>query len=618
MQNVVKCARIRAQMLVINHGERNSRFFELPESLLGLLVLVVVLVQACFGVQVASCIPALGGESAQGVLLSALAALYAFVVLLHLVFTACRHRKIGRFLWLQLLACAVTSAAFYYTSVHAVPVEPVVVNFPLGLMSGVFSFINLRAMRKEYYPDARTGRVKRSRPNPAFSFFVYMAVLVAVSTVLLVSPGATQHPISWADAFFLSASATSITGLTPVDVAGTFTTFGKMVLLLDIQVGALGVMTFTYFVLMLVGKRLTMRDSMKVSGYLDQDGGNRVAPLLRVVGGVTLGAELIGAVILFFLLRNHLKVSDVELVGYSVFHAVSAFCNAGITLFPDDMSTECVARAYPVQIVMMFLMFIGTVGFGVWQECIHRLRHKKSRKRWSTHTWLVFRVTLITMLIGIMGMCILSVIEPWLHPNGPLSTGAEEEGVLFGFWESIWNSIGRSAGFSLSDISEHGVVYKLFLCVLMFVGGNPAGTGGGVYAPVVAICVLEVIRILRGAHDVEIHNRRIARGTVDRAIATVLLSFVWIGGTTMLVLLAEPGLAAQEGGLLKVFFMEVSAFTTTGFDLGAVEQLSVFSKLVVSLNMLFGRVGMFTCMLMFISPKEPSPARFPETRLPLT
>lgn len=122
-------------------------------------------------------------------------------------------------------------------------------------------------------------------------------------------------------------------------------------------------------------------------------------------------------------------------------------------------------------------------------------------------------MTLITMLVGCLGMSLLGYWEPSLHgQNGG-----------YGIWESL-NPIGRSAGFNLTDIAEYGIVYKLFLCVMMFVGGNPAGTGGGVYAPVVAICVLEVLRVLRGVQDVEIHNRRIARNTVDRALATVLLS----------------------------------------------------------------------------------------------
>ena len=138
------------------------------------------------------------------------------------------------------------------------------------------------------------------------------------------------------------------------------------------------------------------------------------------------------------------------------------------------------------------------------------------------------------------------------------------------------------------------------------------------YAPVFALCLLEVYRVLRGKQDLEIHNRRIARNTVERAMATVMLSILWIVFTTLVLLLLEPAVANAPKGVVKVLFMEVSAYTTTGFELGALPLVSDLSKLLISVNMLFGRVGMFTFMLIFIRQKEPSPIRLPETRLPLT
>ena len=125
------------------------------------------------------------------------------------------------------------------------------------------------------------------------------------------------------------------------------------------------------------------------------------------------------------------------------------------------------------------------------------------------------------------------------------------------------------------------------------------------------------IRVLRGQHDVEMHGRRIARGTVERAMATVVLSIFWIVLTTMLLLLLEPGIARDPQGALRMLFLEVSAYTTTGFDLGVAPHLSPVSRCIVALNMLFGRVGMFTFMLIFIKQKDPAPLRYPETRLPL-
>lgn len=596
-------------MLVVNHGEKHSRALELPEIVSGLLVMLVVLWQACLGGDLSVAARYVEDEKAVLYLLTGLVWFNTLVVLVHVASHLFRRgQRVGRFLWLQLLTGLGTSV-FFFSELRAEHVwNPMGWSLLPGLLMGLFSYINLRSYWKDNY--RRTGRGYRA--NPATSFFTYMVAVVLLSTVMLVSPGATLRPISLTDAFFMASSATSITGLTTVNVAETFTTFGKLVLLVDIQVGALGVMTFTYFVLMMLGKRLAVRDSVSVSGFLDQQGESIVRPLLISVGGVTLVAEAMGAACLYFLWHGQQDIPQMELLGYAVFHAVSAFCNAGITLFPENMATHYVSQAYGVQAVMMGLMFVGAIGFGVYLECMTRIRRRlageRVRSRWSTHSWLVCRVTLITMLVGCLGMSLLGYWEPSLHgQNGG-----------YGIWESLWNSIGRSAGFNLTDIAEYGIVYKLFLCVMMFVGGNPAGTGGGVYAPVVAICVLEVLRVLRGVQDVEIHNRRLARNTVDRALATVLLSIFWIGLTTMVVLLLEPSLAAQNDGLIKVFFMEVSAFTTTGYDLGAVQEISQVSKLIVSLNMLFGRVGMFTCMLIFIRPKNPAPVRFPETRLPLS
>lgn len=596
-------------MLVINQDERDARALELPEIVSGLLVMLVVLWNASFAGAASLSIGHWEHRQSLDVLLCCLVWFNTLVVVVHTISRMHRGRRVGRFLWLQLLAGVVASLVF------SDGVWPYLPGFfrslcaPMGLILGVFSFINMRACIRA---RRRRGSIKGRQVNPAFSFFTYMVALVVFSTLLLMTPGATVKPISFVDAFFMSASATSITGLTTLDVSSTFTAFGKMVLLLDIQVGALGVMTFTYFVLMMVGKRLAVRDSVSMSGFLDQQGGSIVGPLLKSVGFVTLAAEAAGAICLYFLWQGQQDIPQVDLLAYAVFHSVSAFCNAGITLFPDNMATAYVSQAYAVQGVMMVLMFVGALGFGVYLECMTRLRQRLSgqrvQKRWSTHSWLVLRVTLITLLVGCVGMSLLG----WLEPSAHSRDG------MYSVWESLWNAIGRSAGFNLTDISDYGVVYKLFLCVMMFVGGNPAGTGGGVYAPVVAICVMEVLRVLRGMQDVELHHRRIARSTVDRALTTVLLSVFWIVITTMLVLLLEPALAAQPGGFLKVLFMEVSAYTTTGYDLGAVQELSSPSKIIVSFNMLFGRVGMFTFMLIFIRQKAPSPARFPETRLPLS
>lgn len=277
------------------------------------------------------------------------------------------------------------------------------------------------------------------------------------------------------------------------------------------------------------------------------------------------------------------------------------------------MAQPCVAHDIGSQSIMMALILAGTLGFGVYLEGLtritRRLRRERTAPRWGTHTWFVARVTIIVMLLGFCGLTLLSLLEPSTHAN---------EGLGTSLWESLWNTIGRSAGFNITDITSYGPVYHLYMCVLMFVGSNPAGTGGGVFAPVVALCVLEIIRVLRGQQDVQLHQRRIARSTVERAMSTVVLSIFWIIITTMILLLAEPSIATATNGVARMLYLEISAYTTSGYTLISPAELSSFSKLLITLNMLFGRLGMFTFMLLFIKPKPPQPFRYPETRLPLT
>lgn len=595
-------------MMMQKQGERTNRALELPEIISGMLVLFVLLWQAGFEQLATTGEEKLSFLRSSYYLLCGLVWFNSAVVLVHVLSEACRRRMPRRFLWLQLGVGAV--ASFLFAGVgRFLPLEWFWPGVGLCIVIGVFSFINIAAYRRaRRHSPIRNG----NRWAPSVTFFTYMMAMVLVSTLLLLTPGAAYTPISFVDAFFTCASATSITGLTVINIAESLTPFGKLVVLFDIQVGAVGVMTFSYLVLLMVGKRLDVRDSMSLSGVLDQEGVNIIPSLLRAVFGVTFVAEATGAVCLYFLWQGNPCVPQDALFSYAVFHAVSSFCNAGITLFPEGLAETALSHSFGVQGVMMCMMLAGTLGFGVYLEALvhlkNRLSGKQTSRRWSTNSWLVVRVTLLMLLVGTVGMTLLGTLEP--SHQGAASA--------FNAWEALWNSISRSAGFNLSDISEYGPVYKLFLCLMMFVGGNPAGTGGGVYAPVFALCVLEVLRVLRGAADVELHNRRIARNTVERAMATVVLSIFWIVFTTMLLLLLEPQIAAESDGILKTLFMEVSAYTTTGYDLGAVQQISDVSKIVVSANMLFGRVGMFTFMLIFIRQKAPSPLRYPETRLPLS
>ena len=594
----------------MTNTNKQYRILELPEVITGMLALVIVLWE-CFVAGFAA-VEAERTMFMQGshLLLCGVVWFNTLAVILHFIAELSNHNAPGRFLWVQLLTGLVASFVFSGGIFGFLTEKTLRASLLLSFLLGTYSFINIRALFKERQKVGK--KATHSRWSPAVVFFTAMLTMVMISTLILITPGACIVPISFTDAFFTCASAISITGLTSVDVGNTFTPLGKLVVLLNIQIGAIGVMTFSYFVLLLVGKKLAVRDRLAISSLLDQQGVNIIPTLIKTVIFITFTVEAIGAVLLYLLWQGTPGVPQDLLWLRSIFHSISAFCNAGITLFPDNMAEACVRYDKPVQSVMMLLTLAGTLGFGVYLECYTRMRNrlqgKKNPVRWSTHTWLVVRATACVMLIGTLGLLLLSVLEPSQH-----AAAAD-----FNLWESLWNTIGRSAGFNLTEISDYGPVYHLFLCALMFVGGNPAGTGGGVYAPLFIICIMEVMRVLSGQHDLELHKRRIARNTVERAMATVVLSTFWIVCCTMVLMLMEPAIAHSANGTIKLLFIEVSAFTTTGYSLINPADLGAASKFFLCANMLFGRVGMFTFMLIFIKQKEPSPIRYPETRLPLS
>lgn len=590
--------------------ERQYRAMEYPEIISGLMAMLVVLWEACFSGLATGTSELIKFLESTHLLLCAVVWFNTLTVLLHFISKLIHKENPGRFLGWQLGVGLAASFVFYGGIWEILPAAFFRVSIILSFVIGIFSCITIVALWKERSRQSRP----RSKSNwsPAVIFFTWMIVFIIFSTMLLLTPGATKVPISFTDAFFTCASAISITGLTCVDVASTFTALGKIVLLIDIQIGAMGVMTFSYFVLLMVGKQLAVRDRVAISSLLDQQGVNVIPALIKAVMFITFSVELIGATILYLLWQGAPGVPQDNLWFLALFHAVSAFCNAGISLFPQNMAEACVAHDKAVQGIMMLLTLAGTLGFGVYLEALTRLRNKLTGKRnpirWHTHSWLVVRVTLIVMGVGTIGLALLAALEPSSHLQS----------ADYDLWESLWNTIGRSAGFTITDISSYGQGYHLFLCLLMFVGGNPAGTGGGVFAPVVALCVLEVLRVLRGQQDLELHGRRIARNTVERAMATVVLSTFWIFAGSMLLTLTEPTIAQSFNGTIKLLFLEISAYTTTGYSICNPGELSDFSKFFISANMIFGRVGMFTFMLIFIKQKEPSPLRYPETRLPLT
>ncbi len=594
--------------------ERFYGIWMLPEMISCLLVFITLFWDVFFLRQVPKMMASASLLKTEFAMLACLVWLNSVIVFIRAIVYLRRERQLPRIVLWQLIVGLLSSVAFilYHSDLTLFGDDAVFIAVGMSgcIGIGLFGLVNIRdywRIRQE-----KTEKVKTSAFSPAVIFFTTTFGFVVLSSLVLMTPAATYDSISLPDAFFLTASATTSTGLSSVDIPSTFTPLGKAILLIDIEMGTIGVMTFAYFVLMMVGKKLAIQDSANVSGLLDQEGLSIVPSLIKSVVLVTLISELIGALFLYMAWYDNPCIPDGHLWAYALFHSVSAFCCAGISLFPNNMAEACVAYDKVAQTIMMVVMLMGMLGFGVYLEGMTRLRKRfqglKVLPRWSTHCWLAMRAMIVATIICALGLALLGIFEP----------SANEQSTVNTAWEALWNSVGRSAGFNISTVDNYGIGYKFFLILTMMVGGNPAGTGGGFFAPVLAICILEVIRVLRGKRDLEIHQRRISKTTVRRAMVTLAIGTAWLYFLTIVFIVMEPQISAQPNGFQLIMFEVASAFSTCGFSLGITSELSDASKILMGMNMIFGRVGVFTFMMLFVRQSEQKPLRYPETKLPLS
>lgn len=461
-------------------------------------------------------------------------------------------------------------------------------------------------------------RVTRSRflqnVRPGTLFVATFALAILAGAAMLKTPNATTGGIGWLDALFTSTSAVCVTGLGVVDTEHAFTPQGQVVILLLIQAGGLGIMTLTYFMALVVGQGISLRDRARLSELFSDDNLGAMGQLVGKIVLITLAIEAAGAALLY-LSWAEAPPREGRLLWDAAFHSVSAFCNAGFSTFSGNLADPAIVANRPGQAVVMALIVAGGIGFAVIDDLPKLLLHglatallklfPRSRRfaRWRLryrvrlHVRLVLLATLALLLAGAAG---LFLAERW-------SWSRERA------WEALFNSVtARTAGFNITDFSTYGFATVVLVCLLMFIGGSPGGTAGGIKTTTFAISLGELWRLVRGHESLHLHNRRIARDVVERSTATVVLSVLWVAMSVVLVSLGNPG--ADPGDVLFECF---SAFGTVGLSRGFTAELSPFSKSVVIASMFAGRVGILTLVLTLAGQAEPRRYELPDARLPL-
>ncbi len=476
--------------------------------------------------------------------------------------------------------------------------------------------------------------LSRKLRRPGLMLPMSFLTLIAVSTPILkvplaIAPGAE---LSWLDALFTITSAACVTGLAVQDTGTHFTPFGQAVIAVVIQVGGLGMIIFGTVVAALVGSRISLSENLSLSAALNGQPLSRLQGLVRLIVGSTLLIELIGAALLLPMWEGPLGWD--QRIGLSLFHSVSAFCNAGFGLYSDSM----VSFRYSTLLHMVLapLIVLGGLGFPVldnlfrmarWNIVQHfrpptiRQQHFRANladSRLSLHSRLVLGTTLALYLFGVVFLS-LAQFRPYLTTMSPADGEMVHQGyelrpltshhVAAVLVDASFQSVtARTAGFNSMPMEEIEPGGTFTLMSLMMVGGSPGGTAGGVKTTTLALLILSVVATLKARTSIEAHGRRISEVLLLQAATLAGCYVLLVGISTFLLTLSEPY------PFVELFFQSISAATTTGLSLlGSDQPLSSFGKSVIIVTMYLGRIGPLSLLgaLVFYT-RPPRPYKFPQ------
>ena len=424
------------------------------------------------------------------------------------------------------------------------------------------------------------------------------AIVILIGGILLNLPIASinNENVGFLNSIFTATSAVCVTGLVVVDTGTYWTTFGKIVIMLLIQIGGLGFMSVATLGAMLIGKKISLRERLIIKESLNQSTLSGVVKLTRQMLYGTFFIEFIGALMLSF---KFVPVYGLKKgIFYSVFHSVSAFCNAGFDLIGGGRSLIPFVDSGIVNITIMLLIILGGLGFTVIFDVVA----KRSFRKLNLHSKIVITLSFILIAISFALFFIMESSNPDTMEN--LSIKGK---VLASLFQSVTP---RTAGFNTIDLAGMENSSKLLTIILMFIGGSPASTAGGIKTSTLAILILAVRTLIVGKENVEIFGRRISYRAVNKSLAVVFIGlFVVISGT-MILSLTEP---AQD--FLTILFETVSAFGTVGLSLGMTSSMSNIGKILIIFTMFIGRVGSLTILLALASNEKKSLYNYPEEKV---
>lgn len=433
--------------------------------------------------------------------------------------------------------------------------------------------------------------------KPELMFAYSFLFIILLGAFLLMLPRAHRGNLEFIDALFTSASAVCVTGLSVVDISSSLTMTGQIILLSLIQIGGIGVMTFTSFIAMSFFSQTSFQDQMALKSILNEESMNNIFRTLFYTLFTTLFIEAAGTYLLWMQVRDLNTVLIPNKFFFSLFHSVSAFCNAGFSTLSENLYSPVVRNLYGFQSWITILIILGGIGFPIVFNYSRLLNHKirnvfykltGSSRRMPSHVRIVSTTTRIviasTLILLIAGTVLFFIFENNNTLKG-LTPGCK---IATSFFAAVTP---RTAGFNnLPTISFLPQTIFLTL-ILMWIGASPMSTGGGIKTTTLTVALKSMYSVVRGKNQVEIAKRQLTPENVNRAAAIILLSILWIGIATIFIAITDP-----QGTVKQILFEVTSALSTVGLTLDFTYTLSDAGKIIISLTMFVGRVGLITLL----------------------
>jgi trk system potassium uptake protein TrkH len=444
-------------------------------------------------------------------------------------------------------------------------------------------------------------RSNRLSLSPIQKVLLSFVMLILIGTTLLKLPISTHAGISLIDALFTSTSAVCVTGLIVLDTSKDFTLFGQLVILLLIQFGGLGIMTFSIAILSLIGGNLSIKWRFTFDSFYNEIGEFPIKSLLKKIVLYTFIIEFSIALVLFSQFLGYFKFTDV--VWHSVFHSVSAFCNAGFSTFSNsliDFRNNAI-----IQLAIGGGIVLGGLGFLVLTE-LARLQFKKSVSLFAQFTLHTKFVLLITAILICIGLIVFLFLE-WNHSIKDLSTIEKLFAALF---QSITC---RTAGFNTVDIGSLRSPTLFMMILLMFIGGSPGSIAGGIKTTTMGVVLSLIYTKFAGKNQIVLWGRSLNTETIERSTTLMILAILFITFATFLLLTIDT--FNVKNSFLAVLFEVTSAFGTVGLSTGITSTISDPGRVLMCLVMYIGRLGPLTLIMALTAKKRRVNIQYPEEHI---